>query len=302
MFESSSESSPTQSDSSQSSAGPPFSLATTSERFITWQIQFGLIPSASNSWFSDWQNYYRTYTALLSGNNLDADPILARHVHIDVVRLSRYAGLFGTESAAHFQRMERALCVFARFSAANGYRQAFHELFFPLYFVAVTGGLAFNLELDVCEAISFFLFHALINGTVIGDFFLSDTTESPLTKIADDAFAMLHDSDPVLHRHMEESEISPLLFAFSWLSVLFSQIYPIDSLLKLWDFLFQDVKEIPETLTCLVVAHLIKLRGRLLGKTFPHVMEVLHDLVFESESEPVLLCKRIQQRSQIVSP
>jgi hypothetical protein len=300
MFDPSSESSPTQSDSSQSATGPPISLAVTSERFISWQIQLGLIPCASNSWRSDWQNYHQTYTALLSGNPIDSDQILARHIHIDVVRLSRYFPVFGRDTASHFQRIERALCVFARFSAANGYRQAFHELFFPMYFVAVTGGMAFNLELDVCEAIAFFLFHSLINGTVIGDFFLSETTESPLTEVADDAFAMLKGCDQLLHRHMEASDISPLLFAFSWVSVLFAQVYELEPLLRLWDFLFQDVKRIKGALSCLVAAHLVKLRGRILGKEFGQIMEAFSGLTLDAEAEQVALCKRLQRMTLAV--
>jgi hypothetical protein len=239
---------------------------------------------------------------MLSGHSASADPVLARHIHMDVARLSRYSGLFGGESASHFQRIERALCIFARFSAANGYRQAFHELFFPLYLVAVSGGLAFNLELDICQAIAFFLFHGLINGTAVGDFLLAEAIESPLTELADGAFALLRSSDPALASHMEAGEISPLLFAFSWLSVLFAQVYPIDSLLRLWDFLFQDVRAIREALTCLVAAHFVKLRGRLIGKTFPQIMEAFHGLTIDSEAEPLLLCRRLRQRSRIVGP
>jgi hypothetical protein len=300
MFEPFSESSSVQPDSSQSLPCPPSPLSLTSDRFISWQIQLGLISPASNSWRSDWQSYRQTYAALLSANALNTDPILSHHIHIDVIRLSRYSPLFGAETQTNFQRMERILCLFARFSAPNGYRQAFHELLFPLYFVGITGGMAFNLELEICEAIAFFFFHSLINGTIVGDFFLSKTTESPLTQITEEAFEVVKVWDPLLHRHLEANDISPLLFAFSWLSVLFCQNYDLESLLKLWDFIFTDVKLLRETLIGLVAAHFMKLRGRLLGKRFPQIMEGLNGLTIESEVEAVQLCERIQQSAQAV--
>jgi hypothetical protein len=269
-----------------------------SARFVTWQVQLGLLSSNPDSWLSQWTEYHQTYAALLCANLTELDATLNRQIHVDVSRLSRYSHIFGTETPAHFARMERILCLFARFSAPTGYRQAFHELLFPLYFVAVTG----DLELDVSEAIAFFMFHSVLNGSVIGDFFLSQTEQSAITEISDGAQKIVRICDPALHRQLVAEDLNPLLFAFPWLSVLFCQLYPLEAILKIWDFLLGDLQKMPGTLECLVAAHLMTLRQKMMGKSFCQVMAQFSGLMLDSEVKALNLCKRIQQAVRMANP
>jgi hypothetical protein len=249
-----------------------------------------------------WSEYHETYAALVCANSTEVDAILNRQIHIDVTRLSRYSHVFGSETPAHFARMERILCVFARFSAPDGYRQAFHELLFPLYFVAMSGCGPFSLDLEVCEAISFFMLHSIVNGGVVGDLFLSESEQSAMTEISEGAEEILKAYDPGLARHLETEDLNPLLFAFPWLSVLFCQLYSLEPLLKIWDFLLGDLHKMRQNLECLVAAHLMALRREIIGKPFSHVMAHFSGLTLDSEIDALTLCKRIQQAVRIVNP
>jgi hypothetical protein len=55
--------------------------------------------------------------------------------------------------------------------------------------------------------------------------------------------------------------IAPILFAFSWIPVFFSQIYRLAQVLRLWDFIFGNIDCMEQDLAFLIAAHLVNLRG-----------------------------------------
>jgi hypothetical protein len=141
--------------------------------------------------------------------------------------------------------------------------------------------------------------HWLINGTVVGEFFAFGNPEPVIGEFCERSFKILKDCDPLLWQTMVGNEVTPVLFGFSWLSVLFTQVYELPVVLKLWDFLFADLENLELNLTGLVAAHLICLRDRLLGKTFGHIMKEFNGLEVASEVQSVRLCKIIVQNQRI---
>jgi hypothetical protein len=83
----------------------------------------------------------------------------------------------------------------AIFAAANGYRQGYHEILAPLYFVAIRGGPAFGLDRNASEAIVFFLLHALVNGTVVGDLFIASNQSFTLQYLLETSASILKKFD-----------------------------------------------------------------------------------------------------------
>jgi hypothetical protein len=138
------------------------------------------------------------------------------------------------------------------------------------------------------------MLHSLVNGTVVGGFFVGSGASSTVANLSEAAFALLALADPGLHGEMRDRGICLALVACSWLTVLFAQSYGLVEILPLWDFLLADAQTMRHKLSCLVAAHLVGLRQRLLGKTFPQMMEQFKDLEFRSQREVVVLCKRIQ--------
>jgi hypothetical protein len=279
-------------------ARSPDHIPDVAECFLGWQIQLGLIPPMPESWLPQWASYHDTYRFLLAADS-STDANTLRAIHIDVVRLSRYSGVFGNDNQEHFERIERILRLFGKFNSPDGYRQAHHELLFPLYYVAVTGRVAFDLDLEVAEAIAFFMFHALVSGTIVGDFFL--VHESAVVNISERALNILKICDSKLYRDIQRANVTPVVFAFSWITVLFVQIYSLAPLLRLWDFLFDDIGKMALKLSILIAAHLVIERKRLAGKAFVQMMAELTKFGMESEAEVVAWAKNIQKNPRIVN-
>jgi hypothetical protein len=250
-------------------------------------------------WPATWDGFLVTYLSLLSSQSntpsqlsSQADP-LVHAIHIDVMRLGRHFPALGDRSDEFVRRMERILRVFANCNSPNGYHQGYHELLFPFLLVGMSSGPRLGLGADGVEAIVYFLFHSLINGTAFGDFFLRDSDE--LTNVCDDALNVLRERDQGLAIDIQANGISLVLCTYSWVITLFAQIYRIDELLQVWDFLFADVRRIRHTVRDLIVAHLMSLRRRLAGKGFTQIMSEFRDLEIKSQAEPIRLCKVISR-------
>jgi hypothetical protein len=259
-------------------------------RFILWQKQFRLISDDSQTWTPTWQMFFETYVALINANELEdfvvsssdmADEVLQRAVHVDVVRLCRYFKLFAEDEGEierHVKRLERILYLFAQYNAADGYNQGYHEILAVLYYVSIQGGGQLGLDSVHCEAVAYFLLHALINGTVIGDIFLVQQKSSVLLDLCASTEKLLSVYDRQLGESLAQNQIEPLLFAIGWFKVLFALMYPIEFLLPLWDLLFARIDDLSGTLVSLVVAHLTSIRKRLIGSDFVSSMVQLSRL------------------------
>jgi hypothetical protein len=140
----------------------------------------------------------------------------------------------------------------------------------------------FGLDRNASEAIAFFLLHALVNGTVVGDFFMSSNQSVTLPHLLETAASILKKFDGELYE--------TVLFAFSWIPVLLSQIYKVAQILRLWDFLFGDINCMEQNLAFLITAHLVNLRRRLIDMDFVHIMNEFKRLELDSEAEVEAVC------------
>jgi hypothetical protein len=264
-------------------------------RFFFWQRQLNLLPDASSTWPLIWSKFSDTYSTLASAH-VTLDPSLMRAIRIDVARLSRYFDELSTAPCLgddHVCRLERILYIFSASSSANGYRQGFHEILAPLYCVSIKGGPAFGLSPDASEAIAFFLLPALVNGTIVGDFFLSADVSFTLPHLLDISESVLKKFDKELAVTMESNGVAFVLFAFSWITVLFSQTYKLAQILRLWDFLFADIDCMEQNLAFLITAHLVNLRDRLIGKDFVRIMNEFRGLELDSEADAIRTAQKI---------
>jgi hypothetical protein len=240
-----------------------------------------------------WNGFWTTYARLISIDDFNPDPL----IHLDSVRLSRYINLLSEDEETrqqHIRRIERVLHVFSRYTSPIGYSQGFHELLAPFYYVVVTGGTALDLSIDLCESISYFLLHALINGAQIGDLFLTDLIISSLTVMCENATKMLKGFDSGMATLLETKNITFLMFAIPWITILFAQAYHLPQLLQLWDFLFSDLPNIRVNMTALIVAHVVSRKNIWHGRTFAQMMTVLANVEIGSDQELAEICCKLQ--------
>jgi hypothetical protein len=267
-------------------------------RFILWQKNFNLISDDPTSWTNTWNHFYSTYRVLINEmqiNNLPRNSVeiaqsheLIYAIHIDIIRLSRYLAEFADdeiESRKHLNRLERILYLFALYNSPDGYHQGYHEMLAILYYVTIKGGIKLGLDLDYCEAIAYFLLHALINGTIVGEFFSNDRNPSVVNMICHQATQVLARYDQKLARAMAENSIDAELFAFGWIKILFTQTYTLKIVLILWDFLFAQLDNLANILVQVVVAHIASMRIKLIGQTFISAMTALNCFEVQSEGQ-----------------
>jgi hypothetical protein len=219
-------------------------------------------------------------------------------IHIDVIRLSRYFSAFSDDTEqlrVHIGRLQRILFLFAHSNSANGYCQGYHELLALLYYVAVKGGTELCLNADQCESIAYFLLHGLVNGTIVGDFFMADQNSSALAALCAQSGRILSSYDTAIAQSITENNIQLSLFAFPWITLLFVQSYQLPLILQLWDFLFAEIENIAENIAHLVVAHIASVRDRLIGCDFIHIMNELSHFEVRTETQFAAICHHLCQ-------
>jgi hypothetical protein len=165
-------------------------------------------------------------------------------------------------------------------NAAYSYTQGFNDLAFPLYHVALTAHRKLGNPDDLAEASAFFLLQNLIVGTGLGDLFTMAQDFDSVASKFDLVRQMTEIVDPQLSNHMfTKLTLTPLQFAFPWVSVMFQEIYRIDALLMLWDRFFLKESAIVEFGMAIAAAHLIEVRAELLRKqSFPEILDFLQGI------------------------
>ncbi|KAL2912021.1 hypothetical protein HK105_208514 [Polyrhizophydium stewartii] len=172
----------------------------------------------------------------------------------------------------HWEAIERILYIFAKLNPGIGYVQGMNEILGPLYYVLATNPA--EEWRAHAEPDAFFLFTALMSE--FRDHFIRhlDNVASPrYSKLsvpstasleslsmaaADDAehanetgigesmnrlMRKLARVDPELHQNLNHKRISPVFFSFRWISVLFTQEFPLPDVIRIWDAVFADIAE-----------------------------------------------------------
>lgn len=245
-------------------------------RFITYQITLGILPNDMGKWLVSWSSHKKIYDTLFAGLNVSADdwpmspkdqknreeefnPLLYK-INVDLVRSIHHMKFIEADPAKydiHFRRLQRILYLFAQFNKTLSYVQGFHELLFVIYYVALNGCRCFKIE-DKVEAISYFMFQGLITSTDYGHFFYVE----PSTEKQDYFYELVQ----FLVGKISPDLINPLnrtglYFTFSWVTVLFSQMYPMPRLIHIWDYLLSKTPNFLEKLVYLVASHIMQLKN-----------------------------------------
>ncbi|KAK3587193.1 hypothetical protein CHS0354_016889 [Potamilus streckersoni] len=175
---------------------------------------------------------------------------------------------------AHWEVCERILFIYAKLNPGLGYVQGMNEILGPLYYVFASDP---SRELrEHAETDSFFCFTNLMSE--IRDNFIKtlDETQLGIGSLMNKMMIMLEDKDATLCHKLQEQELKPQFFAFRWLTLLFSQEFPLPDVLRIWDSLFSDEKRF-SFLICVACAMLILLRDDLIQGDFPSNMKLVQN-------------------------
>lgn len=228
-------------------------------------------------------------------SDTNIDSTLVFRLNVDLRRSQHHFKYIDTEEGydLHYRRMQRMLYLFAKFNASYGYVQGFHELMFPLYYVTLIGTRSLELEERFVEPITFFLFQALIVGTEFGEFFFVSPPDKVQKRFFSTMLKALRYLDTQFYHLLTKNQFAPLIFAFPWATVLFSQMYPIPQLLHLWDFILSRGEHIMSTLVCLLLAHILKVKEEIREMTYKAVLELVHEWFPANEADQIAKCRKI---------
>ncbi|XP_002524501.3 TBC1 domain family member 13 [Ricinus communis] len=196
--------------------------------------------------------------------------------------------------------MRNILLLFAKLNPAIRYVQGMNEVLAPIFYVFSTDPDEQNAA--NAEADSFSCFVRLLSDSV--DHFCQQLDNSPvgilstLSRLAD----LLKANDEELWRHLQfTTKVEPQFYGFRWITLLLTQEFDLQSILRIWDCLLSNPSGIQDMLLRICCAMLLCVKSRLLSGDFAanlrllqhypginikHLLQVARDLSPDASSYP----------------
>lgn len=274
-------------------------------RFYFWQLALKILPKERSEWaavtrrnadmYWTWvEKYFCNAKDWLSRPIKESDAEVREkefglgndstmeQIHGDVVRTPDSAfiemGFHEDEIVRHKRRIERILYIFSCFNAYS-YMQGFNELMMPIYFVTITAIRLLGNSEDFAEASAFQIFQNLIIGTGLGDLYTLQDFELVMTKF-DLIKEMCKIADQELYNSLFgiQNAPQPCDFAFSWVSLLFTQIYSLNNLIMIWDRLLLKESNIVEFGMAIATSHLIMLKPLISNGNLNRILKKIQEI------------------------
>ncbi|KAI9126013.1 hypothetical protein K1719_003431 [Acacia pycnantha] len=193
------------------------------------------------------------------------------------------------------EAMKNILLLFARLNPAIRYVQGMNEVLSPIYYVFSTDTDKENAA--NAEADSFSCFVRILSDSV--DHFcqqLDDSSSgilSTLSRLSD----LLKVNDEELWRHLEfKTKVKPQFYAFRWITLLLTQEFSFDKILRIWDTILSNPFGIQDILLRICCAMLLCVKRRLMSGDFVDNLKLLQHYPVDINIEFLL------QVAQDISP
>jgi len=270
-------------------------------RGIYWKLLLGYLPPEREQWSIQLQNQRNAYHTLLSvalsepRNTSENDHPLSNernsgwYIHFkdietkeliqrDVARTMPEERFFCTPektNTIHGTALNNMLLVYAKNNARIGYVQGMNEVMAQIYYVFINSENEDERKHAEEDAFSCF---AMLMGEI------SDTFNKELDCSMLDAFntigryqSLLAIIDPELYLDMKMKNLDPRFYALRWLSLLFSQEYPVSDVQRLWDTLLSDENRF-NFLLFFACSLVLEVRDDLIQNEFSRDLMILQNL------------------------
>ncbi|KAK9268537.1 hypothetical protein L1049_001492 [Liquidambar formosana] len=213
---------------------------------------------------SAWHQYFQ-YTEI--AEQIDRD---LQRTHPDMKFFSAESSM----SRKNREAMRNILFLFAKLNPAIRYVQGMNEVLAPIYYVFSTDPDEQNAA--NAEADSFCCFVRLLSGSV--DHFCQQLDNSSvgihstLSRLSE----LLKANDEELWRHLEfTTKVNPQFYAFRWITLLLTQEFNFNTILRLWDSFLSNPYGVQEMLLRVCCAMLLCVKSRLLSGDFAANLKLL---------------------------
>ena len=243
------------------------------------------------------------------------DREIARRVYNDVVRTCPETPFFQDpedDTRGQDKVLQRMLYTYAKLNAGIGYVQGMSELIAVLYYAFSKGageGSEHGSELEalVCadpEADAFWCLTELFS--IIRDNFnkVMDSTDEGIMHEMIHMNNVLKVNDESLWAALEEKGVDHRFYSFRWLTLLLSQEFPLDSVLRLWDSLFADPYRFTHKwfIHHFGVAMLISLRESIFELEFNQIVPLLQAFPAEHTVESIFPLALAVRKGRYAAP
>lgn len=213
---------------------------------------------------SIWNQYFE-----FSGISDQIDRDLQR-THPDIEFFSEKS----TIGKKHKEFMRNILILFAKLNPEIGYVQGMNEVLAPLYYVFSTDSDEINA--GNAEADAFTCFVSLMGDSMNHFCKQLDNSSAGIHSTLSRLSEMLKANDEELWRHLElQNKVNPQFYAFRWITLLLTQEFSLQAILRIWDSLLSNPFGVQDVLLRICCAMLICARSRLLRGDFVDNLKLL---------------------------
>ena len=203
---------------------------------------------------------------------------VAEQIDRDIARVHPDMHFFNDEggdgkAARRKDEMRDALYVFAKLNPGVGYVQGMHEMFGCIYYVFAT--CSDEAQVANAAADAFYCFTEIFGE--FRDVFVMelDATDQGVRALLDTLSDMLAEHGPEVHRHLGELQLATSMYAFRWITLLFTQDFDFADALRLWDVMLASPRSRKECLLRLCVACVLNIGSDLIEGDFAACMKML---------------------------
>ncbi|XP_015947112.1 uncharacterized protein LOC107472050 isoform X1 [Arachis duranensis] len=211
-----------------------------------------------------WSRYFK-YTETIEQINRDL-----QRTHPDIPFFSGESSF----SLKNREAMKNILLLFAKLNPVICYVQGMNEVLAPIYYV-------FTIDTHKQNAVSaeadcFFCFVRVLGDSV--DHFCQqlDNSSSGILSTLSRLSDLLKVNDEQLWHHLEfTTKVKPQFYAFRWITLLLTQEFKFESILRIWDTLLSNPFGVQDMLLRVCCAMLLCVKSKLLGGDFVANLKLL---------------------------
>ncbi|XP_048410182.1 TBC1 domain family member 22A isoform X2 [Stegostoma tigrinum] len=257
-------------------------------RPITWKLLSGYLPANAERRESTLQRKRAEYFAFIEqyydSRNDEHHQDTYRQIHIDIPRTNPLIPLF--QQASVQKIFERVLFIWAIRHPASGYVQGINDLVTPFFVVFVFEYIEGEVEnfdvsslpdevLQNIEADSFWCMSKLLDG-IQDNYTFAQPGIQRKVKVLQELVSRI---DERVHKHLQQSEVEYLQFAFRWMNNLLMRELPLRCTIRLWDTYQSEPDGFSHFHLYVCAAFLVKWRKEILEeKDFQGLMILLQNL------------------------
>ncbi|XP_078091658.1 TBC1 domain family member 22A isoform X4 [Mustelus asterias] len=256
-------------------------------RPITWKLLSGYLPANAERRESTLQRKRAEYFAFIEqyydSRNDEHHQDTYRQIAIDIPRMTPESLILQPKVKEIF---ERILFIWAIRHPASGYVQGINDLVTPFFVVFVFEYIEGEVEnfdvsslpdevLQNIEADSFWCMSKLLDGIQDNYTFAQPGIQRKVKALQE----LVSRIDEQVHKHLQQSEVEYLQFAFRWMNNLLMRELPLRCTIRLWDTYQSESDGFSHFHLYVCAAFLVKWRKEILEeKDFQGLMILLQNL------------------------